>query len=272
MPELPEVETIKNDLAQKVLGLSITGVTIYDARIIYGMPPERFRRYLRGQSITQISRRSKGLIWTLQPSMRFLIVQVMMTGQLIYATRVHKDRHTRVLFKLSNHHYLHYNDQRLFGRLLVVDDWRELSYFHQMGPEPLGDDFNERWLQEALARRSTAIKPLLMDHRLVAGIGNIYASEICYRCGILPQRPAKTLTQEEIGALCRSVKEVLGEAITHRGTSMRNYRDSNGAEGNFKDRIRIYGRDNQPCLRCHHLIERIVLNGRSTFYCRQCQG
>jgi formamidopyrimidine-DNA glycosylase len=255
-----------------VVGQIITGVTVYDARIIYGISVERFRRCLLGQLIAQISRRSKGLIWTLQPSGRFLIVQVMMTGQLIYSTHRQKDRHIRLLFRLSNQQYLHYNDQRLFGRLQVVDDWREFPYFRRMGPEPLSDDFHERWLQGALYHRSAAIKPLLMDSRLVAGIGNIYASEICHRCGILPQRPASTLTREEIGNLCRAVKDVLSEAVVHRGTSMRNYRDSHGAQGNFKDCIRVYGREHQPCPRCHHPVERVILNGRSTFYCRFCQG
>ena len=269
MPELPEVETIARDLRRKVLDQAVTDIVIYDARVIR-QPVKEFTRALKGQRFTQITRRGKALVIELDNRSHF-VVQLMMTGQLIDATQPSQDKITKVSLRLSGGRYLHYNDQRLFGRLQVVKDLEQIPYFHKLGPEPLANGFSVLRLAERLKGRKVPIKPLLMDHTFVAGIGNIYASEILFQSRIGPKRPAHRLNKEEISKLHTATRKILTEAIRWRGTSMNNYRDASGEKGGFMARIKVYGRENEDCLRCKTPLSRIFQRGRSTFYCPTCQ-
>jgi formamidopyrimidine-DNA glycosylase len=217
-----------------------------------------------------IKRRGKALILGLDNG-RLFVVQLMMTGQLVDRAEPLRDKMTRVSLSLSNGRYLHYNDQRLFGRLQVVDNLKCISYFQKLGPEPLTKEFSVSFLEEKLQRKNVPVKPLLMDHTFVAGIGNIYASEILFQSGIDPRRPAHRLKAEEIQRLHAATREVLKRAVRSRGTSINTYRDADGKKGLFLARIRVYGRDGQPCLGCKHTIEKIIQRGRGTFYCPRCQ-
>lgn len=270
MPELPEVETIKRDLARGLQGRSIKEITVYDERVIRSSLAADFISRLTGCRIETINRRGKALILKLS-SGQYLVVQVMMTGQLIFSDQPKPMRMTRVTFRLSNDGYLHYNDQRLFGRLQIVDNLQAIPYLHTMGPEPLSRGFEVVWLTNQFKKRSIPIKTLLLNPQVVAGIGNIYASEILFASGINPQRPAKSVKPKEIKRLHQATIDVLQEAIRWRGTSMRNYRDGNGRKGKFINRIKVYGREKERCYRCQSPIEKIVLSGRSTFFCRKCQ-
>ncbi len=273
MPELPEVETIKRDLVEKIFNKRIINIFVLDPRVIRNTDPKVFIQHCINKTISEISRQGKAIVIGFREK-GYLVIQPMMTGQLI----CHNGRRdeglekaTKIIFELSNDLYLNYNDQRLFGRIHFVKKLKEIAYFQTIGPDPLGPKFNFPWLKEALQKHKAPIKSLLMHQNFLAGIGNIYASEILFRSHIAPQRLANSLRQGEIRSLYKAIKNVLSEAIKSRGTSMRNYRDTDGKKGNFIHRIRVYGRENQRCPCCKTPITRIVLSGRSTFYCHQCQ-
>jgi len=273
MPELPEVETIKRDLKKATLGLYIEEIFVYDLRVIKELSEKEFIRRLKGRRILKIERRAKALIIFFDQGLH-LVVQLKMTGQLI----IHAEQllppspDTKVTFRLSNNTYLNYNDQRTFGWLIVTEDLREVPYLHTAGPEPLNEVFNFHWLKKGLRGRKAPIKNLLMNQNFLAGIGNIYASEILFSAHINPRKKANRLTHKEILSLQKSTQEVLENAVKHRGTSMRNYRDSRGHKGNFMSHIKVYGREDEQCLICSETIKRIVQSGRSTFFCRRCQS
>ena len=274
MPELPEVETIKRDLEQKIIGLMIEKVWIFDDRVIKNLGTEEFVEKIVGCRIQDVLRRSKAIILSLS-NKAYLVIQPKMTGHLIYGDKLRKTpshKETKVAFRLSNGRYLNYQDLRLFGWLIYTDDLDKLKYIRTAGPEPLSDDFSIEWLRENLKKRKVAIKTLLMNQKFLAGIGNIYASEILFAAGIIPKKSSKKLTLKEIQSLHWSTKEVLNEAIRWRGTSIRNYRDIQGKKGQFINRIKVYGRENQACYVCRKPIQRIVQSGRSTFFCKKCQS
>lgn len=272
MPELPEVETIRRDLEKKIVGQRIVRIDVHDYRVIRNNSRRSFIKNLTGKTFNQVARRGKAIIFFFCES-GYLIVQPMMTGQLIYAANSSSDQnsHTKITFQLSNHFYLNYNDQRLFGRLQYCRTLEEIKFLQELGVEPFSSRLNNEWLVDQLVRRATPIKNLLMNQKFIAGIGNIYASEILFKAGLHPQRPANTLKQEETVLLYRMIKEVLIEAVRLRGTSMRNYRDAEGQKGNYTNRIKVYGRNGQACLNCQMPVERLVQAGRSTFFCRRCQ-
>jgi len=271
MPELPEVETIVRDLSKKATGLTITGLRTRDGRVIRQKSISQFSRRLKDRSIESISRRGKAIIIQLGEGHGFLVVQLMMTGQLIYSASGTFGRDTKVIFKLSNGACLHYNDYRTFGRLQVVRELKEIPYFGRLGPEPLENDFTAAWLRKELPKRRTLIKPLLLNYTFVAGIGNIYASEILFASRIDPRRPAASLGRAEITALHRNIRGILKKAIHFRGTSMNTYRDAAGEKGRFLARIHVYGRENEQCRSCRARVVREFQAGRSTFYCPHCQ-
>ena len=270
MPELPEVETIKRDLTKSLPGQVITDVQVYDDRVIHGCSAAAFRETISGSSVKAIARRGKAIIITLSND-KYLVVQVMMTGQLIFSAAFTAMPMTKITFSLSNGRYLHYNDQRLFGRLQIVGDPREIPYLQTIGPEPLSREFQVAWLSGQLKKRSMPIKTLLLNPQFVAGIGNIYASEILFASKINPRRPARKVKPQEIAKLHQAIIDVLKEAIRWRGTSMRNYRDGKGQKGGFMNRIKVYGREHAQCPKCRAPITKIVLSGRSTFFCKRCQ-
>lgn len=273
MPELPEVETIKRDLETKVVGQTIQNIFIYDPRVLGNQLPAQFIQQLKGKSILSISRRGKALILELSAG-HFMVVHLKMTGQLIYGKNLKATQNlkeTKIAFELSSGQYLNYNDQRLFGRLMIIKDLKEASFFKRLGPEPLNGVVTDHWLTSQLQKRSAPVKTLLMNQNFLAGIGNIYASEILFHARINPKRPARRLKKAQIHSLREAISKVLDEAISFRGTSLRNYRDSAGEKGKFMDRIKVYGREKKPCLICRTPIKRIVQAGRSTFYCAHCQ-
>lgn len=271
MPELPEVETIVRDLRRRLPGTRLTGLTVHDPRIVKFSGIEAFRRQIVGRTVTGVERRGKAIVMELDEGKGFLIVQLMMTGQLIFAKGAHPGRDTKLTFRLSTGEYLLYNDYRIFGKLQVVASCEELSYFQKIGPEPLSKTFTVDWLMQGLRNRKVSIKNLLMNHTFLAGIGNIYASEILFQSRIHPSRPAGSLSRKEADRLHQATIEILKEAIRYRGTSMNTYRDSRGEKGGFINRVRVYGREDEACPRCRTAVSRVVLNGRSTFCCNNCQ-
>lgn len=269
MPELPEVETITRDLQTAINGLIVKDIEVFDSRVIKDLTPKVFRAKLTNQKIQDIQRRAKAIIISFESGVH-MVVQVRMTGQLIYGQQeILKE--TKVRFQLCNGEYLNYNDQRLFGWLIFAKDLKQVSYLTSVGPEPLLDEFNPHWLKKSLKKRVSPIKPLLMNQDFVAGIGNIYASEILFKAAVRPTRKANRLKNKEIESLYKATVDILTKAIEHRGCSMRNYRDSFGKKGSFMNYIKVYAREGDSCMICKNPIKKIVQAGRSTFYCQRCQ-
>ena len=280
MPELPEVETIKSDLNRTVCGKKIVRILIHNAKVIRQPAPAVFKKSLEGLRIKRIFRRGKLLILELSNG-KFLTVHFKMTGQLVLRPppTTKKQRSLtvlpgknicRVTFYLSSGMILDFNDQRLFGELRLIDDWRKLKFIQQLGPEPFDLTFAE--FKDMLLKRKTKIKPLLLDQTFISGIGNIYAAEILFRAKINPQRPAQSLVKEEQLALYQEIQKVLKSAIKHGGSSVDDYVRVSGKNGDYARFHQVYGRQGKRCFVCASLIERIAQGGRGTYFCPRCQS
>jgi len=267
MPELPEVETIVRDLRGPLSRKTFSGVIVLDAFVLRQQAGDFIRR-IKGRSIDKITRRGKAVIVHLA-SGEFLVIQLMMTGQLIMDGL--EDKHTRIKFVFSDGSSLLYNDQRRFGQLRVVQNLNEIKHFNILGPEPFSKEFTTALMLEAFRKTTRPIKNVLLDHTFVAGIGNIYACEILFRSQLNPKRIASRISLAETGIIHHNIRDVLKEAIAHRGSSVRNYRDGSGKKGHFNERLSVYSRQGLPCPRCQKSIQRISQAGRSTFYCGHCQ-
>jgi len=267
MPELPEVETIVRDLNKSIQGKIFSDAIVHDDFLLR-QDAKDFVRRLENQVIGKISRRGKAIIIHLDAG-EFLVIQLMMTGQLIVDGP--KDKHTRFTFSFSDGSVLLYNDQRRFGQLRVVGDLSEVKHFNILGPEPFSNEFTPAYMRAVFQKTLRPIKNLLLDHTFVAGIGNIYACEILFRSQLNPKRQARRISLQSSKVIHRYIRAVLKEAIVHRGSSMRNYRDGSGKKGRFNERLSVYAREGLPCPRCGKLIKRIVQSGRSSFYCGHCQ-
>lgn len=269
MPELPEVETVRRSLAPFLVGASIRTVTIREPRLRQTLAAN-FAQLLTGRTITQLGRRGKYLHLHLDDG-NIWLVHLGMTGQLLVEeTATAPLPHDHVLITLRTGYRLRYNDPRRFG-LMRVGSAAEIETVTALGVEPLGRMFTSRYLQERLRRTQRTIKDVLMDQRVVAGIGNIYASELLFRARVQPSRVAATLPEAAIERIVEATKAVLREAIRHRGSSISDYRDGEGKRGGFQDRFRVYDRAGQPCSTCQQCIQRETRGGRSSFFCASCQ-
>jgi formamidopyrimidine-DNA glycosylase len=272
MPELPEIETIRRSLVHLITGKKIQQVTVRLARIIQKIPPEVFTHRLQGLSIESIGRRGKYLLIHIPPYT--LVSHLRMEGKYrMVKTGDPWEKHDHVEFRFTDGTALRYNDVRQFGTMDLVPqgDYRTIKGLATLGPEPIDEQFNGALLQERLERsRNTTIKSALLRQDRVAGLGNIYVDESLFRSGIHPERPVHTLQQEEYDRLASACKEVLLEGIAAGGASVRTY-SSPESRGSFQLQIQVYGKKGEPCPRCHHPIERIVIGGRGTHFCPICQ-
>lgn len=265
MPELPEVETIKRELEKAVLGKKITEVSVQDSRVIRQPSAAQFKKEIKGLSFKAVMRKGKLLILELSDG-KFLTIHLKMTGQLVYPGDAKK---SRVSFYLSDGKTMDFNDQRLFGELKLVSDWRDLKFIQGLGPEPF--DLSVEKFKAMLAAKKTKIKPLLMDQAFISGVGNLYAAESLFRAKIDPARPAEGLSAKEKETLFQEIKEVLNEAIRYGGSSVDNYVRITGKPGDYVPHHKVYGREGKPCLVCKAPIKRISLGGRGTYFCPHCQ-
>ncbi|AEG14206.1 Formamidopyrimidine-DNA glycosylase [Desulfofundulus kuznetsovii DSM 6115] len=273
MPELPEVETVKRTLKERLPGLTICGVDIYLPKIIQTPSPEEFCRQVVDKKILDVGRRGKYLLISLSQGL-MLVVHLRMTGQLVYTvTDEPRSKHTHLVFHLNNGHQLRFTDMRQFGRFWLVPerDLQAVSGLKDLGVEPLSREFTIEFLEKELKARRTRLKTLLLDQTFISGLGNIYVDEALHRAGLHPSRPANTLTPGEVEALFQAIRAVLEEGIASRGTSVRDYVDGTGQAGTFQEKLRVYGKSGRPCMRCGKTIERLRLGGRSAYFCPGCQ-
>jgi formamidopyrimidine-DNA glycosylase len=273
MPELPEVETIRRTLLERVLGLVITEVKILWPPVAQNWQERIFAEVVTGRSIESIERRGKYLLFSLDEGWS-LVAHLRMTGRLnYYSCGQVPERHTHLVFSLSQGE-LHFSDVRKFGRIqLMPTDTRSLSAsLTKLGPEPLAADFTADILGNRLASKKTNLKAALLDQRVLAGLGNIYADEALFRAGLAPERKACSLSADETRKLHGAIREVLNAGISARGTSFRDYRDANGQEGSFQALLQVYGRGTQPCLKCGRPLAKMRIAGRTTVFCINCQS
>ena len=276
MPELPEVETVCRALRPHLIGRRIADVAVHVPRVRNALDPAALRRACVGRDICAIRRRGKFLVVAFDNGTGLLLHLGMTGGFRVCPADEPLAKHTRVAWELADGLSWRFADARRFGLVQVcrvsaatgLPD--ELAHF---GPEPLMAAFSPAYLFTRTRRRGSAIKSLIMNQEIVAGVGNIYANEACFRAAIRPQRPARQLKPAECAVLVREIKRVLREAIRCGGTTISDFRSVDGAEGRFHVALKAYGRTGEPCPRCGepHRIQRLVLAGRATFYCPQCQ-
>jgi formamidopyrimidine-DNA glycosylase len=270
MPELPEVETIKRDIEKQVIGRKVEDVW-YDWARSLQPDPETFEKAVVGKRFKDISRRAKLFIFRLDSTP--LVVHLKLSGRLLYRNQTDKpDQFTHVVLKLDKGKELRFCDLRKFGWLRVLKDEGELDeVLGEFGIEPFTPDFTLENFRKVLGSKKTAIKPLLMDQHLIAGVGNIYSDESLWCAQIHPETPARSLSHEKIERLYTCIQKVLKEGIADRGTSVDDYLDLFGQPGKHEQNLQVFRKDGQPCPRCGATIKKIRVGGRGTHFCPACQ-
>lgn len=297
MPELPEVETIRNDLRRKILNKKIVQVEIRKNKAV-NFEQKFFVKALRGNSIAEIDRRGKLMIFRLKRNFKIsknreitsVLAHLKMTGQLIYEKLVkdrleviaggHKltegdfclpNKHTQIIFTFEDKGKLFFNDLRRFGYMKLATNAEVEKALLGFGIEPLTKDFTHENFLVALGHRKVTVKVALIDQKKIAGIGNIYADEVCFCAQVLPMRKVDTLTKNEKKKIFDCIPEILKMAIKHRGTTFKDYLDSSGKKGNYTDFLQVFDREGEKCLRCGNVVKKIKSNGRGTHFCPSCQ-
>ena len=280
MPELPEVETIVRDLRPQLSGRRIQSIQLtrdpsIRGRLVRFPSSAQFTRRLRGRVITAVERRGKYIVMPVDQDGQRFIVHLGMTGHLrVWEPEEAPVKHTHFRALLDSGVELRYDDPRQFGRLLLGTQ-KELiaarAFPARLGPEPIHGDLTEAEFETLIHSRRRPVKAALLDQSFLAGVGNIYADEACFRAGIRPSRWTHRLTLRERRALYSAIQEVLENSIAARGSSVINYVDAFGVRGTNQEQLLVYGRSGEPCLRCGTPLQGTRLAGRGTVYCRTCQ-
>jgi formamidopyrimidine-DNA glycosylase len=270
MPELPEVETTLRGIAPLVSNRRIERLVVREPRLRWRVP-RSLPAAIAGQGIQDLRRRGKYLLFHLERGT--LILHLGMSGSLrVMSAQVAPLPHDHVDMVLDSGMCLRFNDPRRFGSLLwTVEDPLEHPLLRGLAPEPLSDEFDGAYLARMAKGRRVAIKQLIMNSRVVVGIGNIYASEVLFRAGIRPRRHAGRIAREELDVLARAIKAVLSAAIRSGGTTLRDYVNPDGMPGYFRQKLFVYERAGKACRRCSAPIRQFVQGQRSTYYCASCQ-
>ena len=274
MPELPEVETVVRGLRARVEGQRIARVLVQQPRIIHGSRVT-FRRVVPGARIARVERCGKYIIFHLDTGANgvaswCLVVHLGMTGQLYWCCPEQPcQKHTHIIFWLNSGAQVRFRDQRRFGKLEVIPVTSLSRYFARLGPEPLEISFDV--FAQLFAGRRTPVKSLLLNQSILRGLGNIYSDEALFRARIHPATPAGTLNFDALHRLYAAIRRVLRAAIAAAGTSFSDYITAQGSPGGFQFRLRVYRREGGRCMRCRRRVKRIVLAGRSSYFCPRCQ-
>ena len=274
MPELPETETIARDLDRELRGRTVTAVVITRADVLRDVAPDELSERVTGAKVVHSWRRAKLIVLDLDSSDR-IVVQPRFTGALLLSRGPlppNEAPYSTLRFQLDDGRDLHYRDIRRLGTVALMSRDRFERYSGGLGIEPLDPEFTTEHLSGILRGSRQAVKKVLMDQRLIVGIGNIYANEACWRAGVDPSRAANSLSTDEAGRLRHGIVTVLQDSIAARGTSFRDYRDVSGGKGDFVRSLAAYGRGGESCLRCGaRLVETHAVDGRSTVLCVRCQ-
>jgi formamidopyrimidine-DNA glycosylase len=273
MPELPEVEVLRRSLAPLLLGEKIVGVRVRNSALREKVDRRQLGRMVRGREIRALRRRAKYL-WIDLEADRTLVIHLGMSGRLTVLGRAAPvEPHEHVAFRLGTGRRLAFRDPRRFGLVLALPSGSLESdpRFARLGVEPLSDEFCGDLLGKLARRRRGPVKSFLMDGRLVAGVGNIYASEALNEAAIHPRRSVARISRQSWRRLAAAVQATLRQAIEQGGTTLNDFADGEGRSGYFQVSLRVYGREGEACPRCGRVVRSLVMSGRSTYYCPGCQ-
>lgn len=302
MPELPEVQTIVDDLNKKIIGRKIVGVWFDASKIIKKPKPSDLEKQIKGLKIVEIKRRGKNILIYLEKCqasgikcrMFLLLVHQKLTGHLLYGKwRVEKvnrssftvrslirglleekvNNYIHLIFYLDNDWQLALSDLRKFAKVMFgkKEEIENLPDLKKLGFEPMDKNFNFEKFKNLISKKSGKTKQILMNQKIIAGIGNIYSDEILWKAKIHPFKPANKLTSAELKRIFSAMKEILKKAVNLRGTSISDYRDTGGKSGKYGEIRKTYQREGKPCFRCKVSIKRVKMGGRSAYYCSKCQ-
>jgi formamidopyrimidine-DNA glycosylase len=272
MPELPEVEHVSRSLAAQIVGRRIVGVTKLDwERMVETPAVEQFLALLRGREVLAATRRAKWVLLMLDGGWT-LALHLRMSGYLtVHAAEAEPDIYTHLVLLLDDGRQIFFHDTRKFGRARLLDAAGLAALHAAHGIEPLTDDFTVAVLAELLRRRRARLKPLLLDQKVIAGIGNIYADEALWLAQLHPLRPSDSLSEDEIVRLHTGIRQALHAGLANGGSTLRDYRNSYGEAGTNQEHFNVYDQAGQPCQRCGAPIERMVVGQRGTHVCPSCQ-
>ena len=286
MPELPEVETLKQELEPELKGKTVERIKVWEPKTVLPLRPRQFRDKLKNRSVVELERQAKLLLIKLDQG--YLMIHLKMTGQMIFipgqgeavigghpqpgGTDNLPNRFTRLAIYLTDGSTLYFNDMRKFGWVRFSPDPNQETFITGIGIEPLSKQFTTEVLTEFINKYpKRKIKQLLLDQGLIAGLGNIYVDEALHLSGLRPDRSVTKIKDQEIKLLHQAIQSVLRLSIKKKGTSFRDYKRSNGQPGGFVSYLKVYSRAGQPCLYCGQPIKKIKLAGRGTHYCSECQ-
>ena len=286
MPELPEIEVLKRSLIKNVLFSKILKIKVNNKHLRYKVP-QNLNKSLSGKTINNVSRISKYLLINFKPKMN-LSIHLGMSGTIhlvkdlsrkktnasFYKSQHLPKKHNHIIINLDNGVKLIYNDPRRFGYFkLFKGNFFEQKPFNRLGPDPFSIKFNYQYINNFIKNRKKNIKNLIMDQNFVSGIGNIYANEILFYCYLNPLKNASKLSKKNIFDLIKFTKKVLNKAIVFGGSTIKDFKKSNGDFGKFQQNFKVYGKNNISCprLKCNGIISRILMSNRSTFFCSNCQ-
>lgn len=269
MPELPEVQTVLSTLEHMIAHRTIESIEILSPDVVQCDHDEFLRRLIH-RSFTSFKRRGKYLLFEMEDVT--LVSHLRMEGK--YFVEKQSDpvrKHTHVIFHLNDGTDLRYHDVRRFGRMELIEKSEDYRDFHDLGPEPFSDEFNALYAKEKTRNLKRSLKMTLLDQGFVAGIGNIYADEICFRSGIRPETLVSKISKKRWHEIVENARAVLNEAIEHGGSTIRSYTSSLGVTGLFQLQIDVYGREGQPCHVCGTAIKKVRHGQRGTHFCPACQ-
>jgi len=271
MPELPEVEVIRLGLAPRVLGRRLLAVTLGEKRLRQESSPSEMRQWLPGRTILNLERRGKYLLFGLEGGVT-LLIHLGMTGRLLLGPAPSPPLpHVHLTFHLDGGLDLVFQDVRRFGQALIFPPGAAIAPLEMVGREPFSRRVTPAWLAQETRARSRPLKNFLMDGRILAGIGNIYASEILFAARLHPSTPVSRLSLKDWTRVLHETRRILKAAIAKGGTTVANYLNSRGETGLFQLELLVYGRAGKPCRVCGRAVARMAHGGRSTFFCPQCQ-
>jgi len=271
MPELPEVETVKRVLKNKLSGLVIKNIKLNYAKTIEYPLSEIFIKNIINQKINDVKRRGKWLIFDLDDY--YLLSHLRMEGKYNFKSNGDlENKHEHVIFYLSDNTELRYQDTRKFGRMHLINkaDLDTYSKLLELGYEPWDDQLTVKYLKDKYKNKKLAVKSVVLDQSIIVGIGNIYADEILFLSHINPLKSANLLTDKELTSIIVNTKDVLTKAIALGGTTIRTF-SAGDNHGNFQDQLLVHGKEKQACLVCGDIIKKIKVGGRGTYYCPTCQ-
>lgn len=267
MPELPEVETIRRQLNSEYAGKTVENVTVFTPSVLKNCSAGKFRSLLQRRKLERIERRGKFLIFFFEGV--YVVVHLGMSGIFVKERRFSNyPGHIHIRFRFVSGKKLYYQDVRRFGKIWL---YKSKPKFPDLGLEPLDENFTLNKFSKLINLKRQNVKSFLMDQRIIAGIGNIYANEILFRAGISPLRRTESLRAEEIAALFKAIPTVLRSALERFGTTYRAYQTVSGDSGENQMFLQVYHREAQPCTVCATPIRKVIIGNRSTFYCPKCQ-